>query len=128
MVQLPPAPSAAKATASAASALATASLTTTVGGYTYDWTALKAAIVADTEVASGYCIVGNAFDPTYLLEFDKGSFGIDRVTPLASASKWFAGPPVVLVTVDDVCEGENVYIMDELGVCRIIKIKRYSLD
>ncbi|MBU0824217.1 MAG: beta-lactamase family protein [Alphaproteobacteria bacterium] len=91
MVQLPPAPSAAKATASAASALATASLTTTVGGYTYDWTALKAAIVADTEVASGYFIVGNASDPTYLFEFDKGSFGIDRVTPLASASKWFAG-------------------------------------
>src|SRR3546814_8197989 len=86
MVQLPPAPSAAKATASAASALATASLTTTVGGYTYDWTALKAAIVADTEVASGYFIVGNASDPTYLLEFDKGSFGIARVTPLASAS------------------------------------------
>ncbi len=61
------------------------------GGFTYDWTALQAAIDADTEVPSGYFIVGNASDPTYLLAYEKGSFGIDRVTPLASASKWFAG-------------------------------------
>jgi len=90
MVELPPAgPAAAKA--AAAPSAATASLSTTVGGYTYDWTALQAAIDADTEVASGYFIVGNATDPTYLFSYEKGSFSIDRVTPLASASKWFAG-------------------------------------
>src|SRR3546814_17031191 len=46
---------------------------------------------ADTEVDNGYFIVGNASDPDYLFAYEKGSFGIDRVTPLASASKWFAG-------------------------------------
>src|SRR3546814_20798938 len=91
MVQLPPAAPAAKASTSAASAPAAASLSATVGGYTYDWTALQAAIDADTEVDNGYFIVGNASDPDYLFAYEKGSFGIDRVTPLASASKWFAG-------------------------------------
>jgi len=91
MVQLPPSAPATKAAPSAAPALAPASLSTTVGGYTYDWTALQAAIDADSEVANGYFIVGNASDPTYLFSYEKGSFGIDRVTPLASASKWFAG-------------------------------------
>lgn len=90
MVQLPPA-APAKAAASAAPSAASASLSTTVGGYSYDWTALQAAIDADTEVASGYFIVGNATDPDYLFAYEKGSFSIDRVTPLASASKWFAG-------------------------------------
>src|SRR3546814_7489362 len=71
--------------------VAPASLTATVGGYTYDWTALQAAIDADSEVANAYIIVGNATDPDYLFAYEKGSFGIDRVTPLASASKWFAG-------------------------------------
>src|SRR3546814_18123731 len=41
MVQLPPAAPAAKASTSAASAPAAASLSATVGGYTYDWTALQ---------------------------------------------------------------------------------------
>lgn len=91
MVQLPPTAPAAKAAPAAVPALAPASLSTTVGGYTYDWTALQAAIDADSEVANGYFIVGNATDPTYLFAYEKGSFGIDRVTPLASASKWFAG-------------------------------------
>jgi CubicO group peptidase (beta-lactamase class C family) len=91
MVQLPPAPAAAKAPSSELAAPAPASLTTTVGGYNYDWTALQAAIDADTEVPNGYFIVGNATDPDYLFAYEKGSFGIDRVTPLASASKWFAG-------------------------------------
>ena len=91
MVQLPPAAPAAKASTSAASAPAAASLSATVGGYTYDWTALQSAIDADTEVDNGYFIVGNASDPDYLFAYEKGSFGIDRVTPLASASKWFAG-------------------------------------
>ena len=91
MVQLPPAAVPAKAPASATAAPVTASLTTTVGGYTYDWTALQAAIDADTEVDDGYFIVGNASDPTYLFAYEKGSFNIDRLTPLASASKWFAG-------------------------------------
>src|SRR3546814_13075743 len=53
--------------------------------------ALQAAIDADSEVANAYIIVGNATDPDYLFAYEKGSFGIDRVTPLASASKWFAG-------------------------------------
>ncbi len=91
MVQLPPAPAVAKAPSSALAAPAPTSLTTTVGGYSYDWTALQAAIDADTEVPNGYFIVGNASDPVYLFAYEKGSFGIDRVTPLASASKWFAG-------------------------------------
>lgn len=92
MVQLPPAAAApAKPVASAAAATTLTSLTTTVGGYTYDWTALQAAIDADSEVANAYIIVGNATDPDYLFAYEKGSFGIDRVTPLASASKWFAG-------------------------------------
>jgi D-alanyl-D-alanine-carboxypeptidase/D-alanyl-D-alanine-endopeptidase len=91
MVQLPPTAPAAKAAPPAVPALAPASLSTTVGGYTYDWTALQAAIDADSEVANGYFIVGNATDPAYLFAYEKGSFGIDRVTPLASASKWFAG-------------------------------------
>lgn len=90
MVQLPRAESDAKAAPAAPSAQP-ASLTTTTGGYTYDWTALQAAIDADTEVTNGYFIVGNAADPDYLFSYEKGSFGIDRVTPLASASKWFAG-------------------------------------
>src|SRR3546814_20497540 len=50
-----------------------------------------AASAADTEFENGYFIVGNASDPDYLFAYEKGSFGIDRVTPLASASKWFAG-------------------------------------
>ena len=91
IVQLPPAAPAAKASTSVASAHAAASLSTTVGGYTYDWTALQVAIDADTEVDNGYFIVGNDTDPDYLFAYEKGSFGIDRVTPLASASKWFAG-------------------------------------
>ncbi|ALJ16406.1 serine hydrolase domain-containing protein [Sphingopyxis macrogoltabida] len=91
MVQLPPAVPSAKVSPLAAPATVPASLTTTVGGYSYDWTALQAAIDADTEVANGYFIVGNASDPAYLFAYEKGSFGIDRVTPLASASKWFAG-------------------------------------
>ena len=93
MVQLPPqAPMArASGSATAAAPAASASLSTTVGGYTYDWTALEAAIEADTEVANGFFIVGNANDPEYLFTHEKGSFGIDRVTPLASASKWMAG-------------------------------------
>ena len=92
MVQLPPAAAvAAKPAASLAATTAPASLTATVGGYTYDWTALQAAIDADSEVANAYIIVGNATDPDYLFAYEKGSFGIDRVTPLASASKWFAG-------------------------------------
>jgi D-alanyl-D-alanine-carboxypeptidase/D-alanyl-D-alanine-endopeptidase len=108
MVQL--APAAAVPPSSAASvpmALSPASLTTTVGGYTYDWTALQAAIDADAEVANGYFIVGNATDPDYLFAYEKGSFGIDRVTPLASATKWFAGTLAVrmaqagIVTLED---------------------------
>ncbi|OWQ95062.1 serine hydrolase domain-containing protein [Sphingopyxis witflariensis] len=92
MVQLPPtAAVAAKSTALVSAPVAPASLTATVGGYTYDWTALQAAIDADSEVANAYIIVGNATDPDYLFAYEKGSFGIDRVTPLASASKWFAG-------------------------------------
>lgn len=91
LVQLPPAAAPAKAAASVPDARAPASLTTVVGGYSYDWTALQAAIDADTEVPNGYFIVGNATDPDYLFAYEKGSFGIDRVTPLASASKWFAG-------------------------------------
>lgn len=52
MVQLPPAAVVpASSAASAPTALSPASLTTTVGGYTYDWTALQAAIDADAEVA-----------------------------------------------------------------------------
>ncbi|KTE85127.1 hypothetical protein ATE72_05515 [Sphingopyxis sp. HXXIV] len=81
----------ASGSATAAAPAASASLSTTVGGYTYDWTALEAAIEADTEVANGFFIVGNANDPEYLFTHEKGSFGIDRVTPLASASKWMAG-------------------------------------
>src|SRR3546814_15388315 len=73
MVQLPPAAPAAKASTSAASAPAAASLSATVGGYTYDWTALQAAIDADTEVDNGYFIVGNASDPDYLFAYEKGS-------------------------------------------------------
>jgi serine-type D-Ala-D-Ala carboxypeptidase/endopeptidase len=91
MVQLPPAASPAKAPAATAPSAAPAALTTVVGGYSYNWTALQAAIDADTEVANGYFIVGNATDPGYLFSYQKGSFGIDRITPLASASKWFAG-------------------------------------
>lgn len=91
LVQLPPAAAPAKASGSAPAVAAPASLTTIVGGYSYDWTALQAAIDADTEVPNGYFIVGNATDPDYLFAYEKGSFGIDRVTPLASASKWFAG-------------------------------------
>jgi len=91
LVQLPPAAATAKAPGSAPAVAAPASLTTIVGGYSYDWTALQAAIDADTEVPNGYFIVGNATDPDYLFAYEKGSFGIDRVTPLASASKWFAG-------------------------------------
>ena len=41
MVQLPPSAPATKAAPSATPALAPASLSTTVGGYTYDWTALQ---------------------------------------------------------------------------------------
>ncbi len=92
MVQLPPAaPVASGGVAKVSAPAAAASLTVTVGGYTYDWTALQTAIDADSEVPNGYFIVGNASDPTYLFSYEKGSFGIDRVTPLASASKWFAG-------------------------------------
>ena len=108
MVQLPPAAAVpASSAASAPTALSPASLTTTVGGYTYDWTALQAAIDADAEVANGYFIVGNATDPDYLFAYEKGSFGIDRVTPLASATKWFAGTLAMrmvqagIVTLDD---------------------------
>lgn len=107
MVQLPSAATtAAKDAVTASGALSPASLTT-VGGYIYDWTALQAAIDADTEVANGYFIVGNATDPSYLFAYEKGSFGIDRVTPLASASKWFAGTLAMrmaqagIVTLDD---------------------------
>lgn len=89
-VQLPQATPPAKSTVPLAPAAAPASLTT-VGGYTYDWAPLQAAIDADSEVTNGYFIVGNASDPTYLFAYEKGTFGIDRVTPLASASKWFAG-------------------------------------
>jgi CubicO group peptidase (beta-lactamase class C family) len=108
MVQLPPLAVPSSRTASPAvvpSALT--GLTTTAGGYTYDWTALQAAIDADSEVANGYFIVGNATDPDYLFAYEKGSFGIDRVTPLASASKWFAGVLAMrmvqagIVTLDD---------------------------
>src|SRR3546814_6473023 len=53
IVQLPPAAPAAKASTSVASAHAAASLSTTVGGYNYDWTALQAGIDADTEVDNG---------------------------------------------------------------------------
>lgn len=91
IVQLPPAATASKAPAPVAATPVAASLATTVGSYIYDWTALQAAIDADTEVSNGYFIVGNASDPAYLFAYEKGSFGIDRVTPLASASKWFAG-------------------------------------
>ncbi len=70
MVQLPPAAPAAKASTSAASAPAAASLSATVGGYTYDRTALQAAIDADTEVDNGYFIVGNASDPDYLFAYE----------------------------------------------------------
>ncbi len=108
MVQLPPAAAVpASSAASAPTALSPASLTTTVGGYTYDWTALQAAIDADAEVANGYFIVGNATDPDYLFAYEKGSFGIDRMTPLASATKWFAGTLAMrmaqagIVTLDD---------------------------
>lgn len=92
MVQLPPAVTfEAKSAASVAATATPMSLTTAVGGYIYDWTALQAAIDADSEVTNGYFIVGNAIDADYLFAYEKGSFGIDRVTPLASASKWFAG-------------------------------------
>lgn len=70
---------------------ALASASTFSGGYIYDWTALQAAIDADSEVLNGYFIVGNASDPDYLFAYEKGDFDIDRVTPLASASKWFLG-------------------------------------
>ena len=107
-VQLPPSstPTASEAPSSAATA-ALASTTTTVGGYSYDWTALQAAIDADSEVDDAYVIVGNATDPDYLFAYEKGSFGIDRVTPLASASKWFVGTLAMrmveagVVTLDD---------------------------
>lgn len=108
MVRLPPAAFVpASSAASSPTALSPPGLTTTVGGYTYDWTALQAAIDADAEVANGYFIVGNATDPDYLFAYEKGSFGIDRVTPLASATKWFAGTLAMrmtqagIVTLDD---------------------------
>lgn len=44
-----------------------------------------------SEVPSGHFIVGNVASPDYLFSYQKGSFGLDRITPLASASKWFAG-------------------------------------
>ncbi|MDF7775655.1 serine hydrolase [Sphingomonas sp. AOB5] len=91
VVQLPASPPPAGNPALVAVAPALADLSTSVGGFTYDWTALQAAIDADTEVPNGYFIVGNASDPDYLFAYEKGSFDIDRVTPLASASKWFAG-------------------------------------
>ncbi|WP_439540137.1 serine hydrolase domain-containing protein [Sphingomonas sp.] len=91
IVQLPPSPPPAGTSSFAAATPAAASFSTTVGGFTYDWTALQAAIDTDTEVPNGYFIVGNATDPGYLFAYQKGAFGIDRVTPLASASKWFAG-------------------------------------
>src|SRR3546814_9789371 len=71
MVQLPPAAPVANVSTSVASAAAAASLSATVGGYTYDWTALQAAIAADTEVENGYFIVGNASDPDYLFAYEK---------------------------------------------------------
>lgn len=108
MVQLPPAAASSTARAApAASSSMPAGLTTTVGGYTYDWTALQAAIDADSEVVNGYFIVGNATDADYLFAYEKGNFAIDRVTPLASASKWFAGALAMrmvqagIVTLDD---------------------------
>ena len=91
MGHLPPAAPAAESSASSATALAPASLVITVGGYSYDWTALQAAIDADAEVPNGYFIVGNATETDYLFAYEKGGFGIDRVTPLASASKWLIG-------------------------------------
>ncbi|MCM3420183.1 serine hydrolase domain-containing protein [Sphingopyxis alaskensis] len=108
LVQLAPAtePSA-SATAAPLATAALTSTSTTVGGYIYDWTDLQAAIDADTEVDNGYFIVGNAIDPDYLFAYEKGSFDIDRVTPLASASKWFAGTLAMrmveagIVTLDD---------------------------
>jgi CubicO group peptidase (beta-lactamase class C family) len=99
-------PSASAIAAPLASA-ALMSTSTTVGGYIYDWTDLQAAIDADTEVDNGYFIIGNAIDPDYLFAYEKGSFDIDRVTPLASASKWFAGTLAMrmveagIVTLDD---------------------------
>lgn len=93
--------------AAVSAAVTPISITTTVGGYTYDWTALQAAIDADSEVPNGYFIVGNATDADYLFAHEKGSFGIDRVTHLASATKWLAGSLAMrmvqagIVTLDD---------------------------
>ena len=90
-VTLPPTPAASAKAASAPPQAQPTSLTLAGDGYFYDWSALQAAIVADSEVPSGHFIVGNVASPDYLFSYQKGSFGIDRITPLASASKWFAG-------------------------------------
>lgn len=108
LVQLPPvAPQPSSATLAPIAASARAGVFKTVGGFTYDWTALEQAILADTQVDNAYIIVGNATDAEYLYEIEKGSFSIDRVTPIASASKWFTGALAMrmvqagLVTLDD---------------------------
>lgn len=105
VVQLPP-PSLSSPLA-AGRAIEDAGAPMASGGYTYDWTTLQAAIDADGEVPNGYFIVGNATDPDYLFAYEKGSFGIDRVGKVASASKWLAGTLAMrmaqagIVTLDD---------------------------
>ncbi|MGX7927108.1 hypothetical protein ACWPMX_11120 [Tsuneonella sp. HG094] len=65
MVQLPPAaPVASGGVAKVSAPAAAASLTVTVGGYTYDWTALQTAIDADSEVPNGYFIVADLQEAT----------------------------------------------------------------
>ncbi len=91
MVQISPTAATSSTLISQSAPAAATSTSNTVGGFTYDWTALKAAIDADTEVTDGYFIVGNAADSEYLFQYEKGSFGIDRVSRLASASKWLVG-------------------------------------
>src|SRR5690606_2905204 len=70
-----PAASIAQPAESVSAAVTPISITTTVGGYTYDWTARQAAINADSEVPNGYFIVGNATDPDYLFAHEKGVSG-----------------------------------------------------
>lgn len=108
LVQLPPtSPQRSSVPLVASPASAPAGVFKTVGGFTYDWTALEEAIMDDAQVDNAYIIVGNATDSEYLYEFEKGSFSIDRVTPIASASKWFTGALAMrmvqagLATLDD---------------------------
>lgn len=130
MVQLPPAPLAATATTSSLAATpAAARVITTVGGFSYDWTALQAAILDDDQVENGYFIVGNSSDPQYLFAYEKGDFDIDRVTPLASASKWFAGAlgmrmvQAGIATLDDPMRPPLAFWTSGSGTKRDVKFK-----